>query len=126
MNSFAENLSKDPIKSISPSGATKKETEGLTTCLGLHEGAASMTPPTCQKASMYSSQFLYKDGMAILTFFGNNFEMTSTSLFSIILSVISNFLFLSSMTVLNRVYVKSSMTSAVKLVIYFEDPCIDV
>lgn len=53
INSFAENLSKEPIKSTSPSGETKKETDGLTTCEGLQEGAASITPPTCQKASIY-------------------------------------------------------------------------
>lgn len=52
MNSLAENLSNDPIRSTSPSGATKNETEGLTTCAGLQEGAASITPPTCQKASI--------------------------------------------------------------------------
>lgn len=58
MNSFAENLSKEPIKSISPSGARKKDTEGLTTCAGFQDGAASITPPTCQNASRYSCQDL--------------------------------------------------------------------
>ena len=56
MYSFAANLSNDPINSTFPSGSTKNAIEGLAKVFGGHMGAASMTPPTLQKCSMYSSK----------------------------------------------------------------------
>jgi len=35
-------------------------------------GAASMMPPTLQKEAIYSAQFLYRDGIAIIDFLGKN------------------------------------------------------
>lgn len=55
----------------------KKAMDGLARVFGGHIGAASMTPPTLQKWSIYSSQFLYKVCYAILTFFAMTFLTTS-------------------------------------------------
>jgi hypothetical protein len=95
MYSLAANLSNEPINSMFPSGSMKKAIDGLAKVLGGHMGAASMTPPTRQNWSRYSSQDLYRPSEAIFAFFGRTFEMTSY-IFSIMGSVISIFLFLSS------------------------------
>lgn len=44
-NSFPENLSKEPIKSISPLGSMKNDIEGDEIWLGRHVGLASIIPP---------------------------------------------------------------------------------
>ena len=77
MYSLAANLSNEPINSMFPSGSMKKAIDGLAKVFGGHIGAASVTPPTRQNWSRYSSQDLYRPSEAILAFFGRTFEMTS-------------------------------------------------
>lgn len=49
-----------------------KEIEGEFIWVGWQVGAASIIPPTLQKACKYSFQLLKSLGVAIFTFFGRN------------------------------------------------------
>ena len=68
MYSLAANRSTDPRSSISPSGSTMNEIDGDDIWLDKHVGTASMTPPTRQNCSRYSSQLWYKVFIGMTTF----------------------------------------------------------
>ena len=77
MYSLAANLSTEPISWTSPSGSTTKEIEGLAIWFDKQVGTASITPPTLQKASIYSAQLWNKDFIGITTFLASIFYRMS-------------------------------------------------